>query len=57
MRKLLTLLLVLAMCISLFGCGAAKPEETTTPATEVTTAQAAVTTEDIVVLYTNDVHT
>ena len=57
MRKLLTLLLVLAMCISLFGCGAAKPEETTTPATEATMAQTTATTEDIVILYTNDIHT
>ena len=57
MRKLLALLLVLAMCISLFGCGAAKPEETTTPATEATMAQTTAATEDIVILYTNDVHT
>ena len=58
MRKLLALLLVLAMCISLFGCAAAKSEETTTPTTEATTvAQTTATTEDIVILYTNDVHT
>ena len=57
MRKLLALLLVLIMCISLFGCGAAKPEETTTPATEATMAQITASTEDIVILYTNDVHT
>jgi len=61
MRKLLALLLVLAMCISLFGCGAAKPEETTAPAeTEaaaIETTAAAEPTEDIVILYTNDVHT
>ena len=57
MRKLLALLLVLAMCISLFGCGAAKPEETTAPATEATMAQTTAATEDIVILYTNDVHT
>ena len=59
MRKLLALLLALAMCASLFGCGAAKTEETTALAAEETAAQttAAVTTEDIVILYTNDVHT
>ena len=57
MRKLLALLLVLVMCISLFGCGAAKPEETTTTATEATVSQTSATTEDIVILYTNDVHT
>ena len=67
MRKLLSVLLALAMCVSLFGCGAAEPAETTAPAaTEapVETAAAAVETtaaaepaEDIVILYTNDVHT
>ena len=67
MRKLLSLLLVLAMCVSLVGCGAAEPAETTAPAaTEApveTTAAAVETTaatepaEDIVILYTNDVHT
>ena len=62
MRKLLAALLVLAMCVSLFGCGASKPVETTTPAeTEApvveTAAAAAEPTEDVVILYTNDVHT
>ena len=67
MRKLLSVLLALAMCVSLFGCGAAEPAETTAPAaTEApveTTAAAVETTaaaepaEDIVILYTNDVHT
>ena len=67
MRKLFTLLLALAMCVSLVGCGAAKPAETTVPAeTEApvveTTAAAVETTEarapaeDVVILYTNDVH-
>ena len=55
MRKLLSLLLVLAMCVSLFGCGTAKPAETT--ATEAVVAETAAATEDIVILYTNDVHT
>ena len=67
MRKLLSVLLALAMCVSLVGCGAAEPAETTAPAaTEApveTTAAAVETTaatepaEDIVILYTNDVHT
>ena len=57
MRKLLALLLVLAMCISLFGCSSAKPAETTAIATEATVAETAAATEDIVILYTNDVHT
>ena len=62
MRKLLAVLLALAMCVSLFGCGASKPAETTVPAeTEApvveTTAAAAEPAEDVVILYTNDVHT
>ena len=68
MRKLLSLLLALAMCVSLFGCGASKPAETTAPAettvpaeTEAavveTTAAPAEPAEDVVILYTNDVHT
>ena len=62
MRKLLAVLLALAMCVSLFGCGASKPAETTAPAeTEApvveTTADAAEPAEDVVILYTNDVHT
>ena len=62
MRKLLSVLLVLAMCVSLFGCGASQPAETTAPAeTEApvveTTAAAAEPAEDVVILYTNDVHT
>ena len=61
MRKMLALLLALAMCVSLFGCGAAKPAETTAPAETaapvVETTAAAEPAEDIVILYTNDVHT
>jgi len=65
MRKLLSVLLALAMCLSLFGCGASKPEETAAPATTaapaettaVETTEAAVPAEDVVILYTNDVHT
>ena len=57
MRKLSALLLVLAMCISLLGCGAAKSTETTAPATFSTVPETTAATEDIVILYTNDVHT
>ena len=66
MRKLLSVLLVMAMCVSLFGCGADKTTETTAPATTaapvettaaVETAEATEPAEDIVILYTNDVHT
>ncbi len=62
MRKLFAILLALAMCVSLFGCCASKPAETTAPAaTEApvveTTAAAAEPAEDVVILYTNDVHT
>ena len=62
MRKLLAVLLAFTMCVSLFGCGASKPVATTAPAeTEApvveTTAAAAEPAEDVVILYTNDVHT
>ena len=61
MRKLFAWMLTLAMCISLFGCGASKPEETTVPAaTEVPvveTTAAPEHAEDVVILYTNDIHT
>ena len=68
MRKYLSVILALAMCAALFGCGASKPVETTAPAaTEApveTTAPVVVETteptepaEDVVILYTNDVHT
>lgn len=61
MRKFLSVMLVLAMCLALVGCGADKAPETTAAATEpVTTAAVetmAAAKEDVVVLYTNDVHT
>ena len=70
MRKLLAVLLALAMCVSLFGCGASKTPETTAPVTTaapvetteaavetVETTEATEPTEDIVILYTNDIHT
>ncbi len=53
MRKLLTVILALAMCVSLLGCGASEPAET--PVVE--TAAVAAPAEDVVILYTNDIHT
>ncbi len=61
MRKLLSLLLVLALCLSLAACGSAAPAETTAateaPATEAATVAATEAAQDVIVLYTNDVHT
>ncbi len=63
MRKYLALFLALVMCLSLIGCGAKAPAETTAPATtaapETTEPEttAAPVKEDVVILYTNDVHT
>ena len=58
MRKFMSILLALVLVFSLFGCAAEEPVKeapaaTETPAEEV--AEAA--KEDIVILYTNDVHT
>lgn len=60
MKKLLALLLAFAMGVSLLACAAKEPAPAV-PATEasettVTTEPAAIA-EDIVILYTNDVHT
>ena len=57
MRKYLALLLVLAMCTSLFACSSAETVETTESAAEATVTETAAAAEDIVILYTNDVHT
>ena len=62
MRKFLSVMLALAMCVSLFGCGNSEPAETAAPATTaapvaVETTQATEPVEDVVILYTNDVHT
>ena len=56
MRKIISFVLVLAMCLCLFGCGASQTPGTT-PATVEATQPAAVSYEDVVILYTNDVHT
>ena len=62
MRKYLSLLLVLALCLSLIGCGSSAPAETTAAPTVAPTeapveTTAAAPAEDVVILYTNDVHT
>ena len=62
MRKLFAILLALAMCASLVACGASQPAETTALAvTEAAVVEAtavpAEPAEDVVILYTNDVHT
>ena len=59
MHKLLSLLLALAMVFSLAACSEKAPAETTAPATTAApeTEAAAVPAEDVVILYTNDVHT
>ena len=62
MKKFLSLLLVLALCCGLVACGAKAPQETTpatteAPATQAPTEAPAIAAEDIVILYTNDVHT
>ena len=57
MRKLFAILLALAMCLSLIGCGASAPAETTAPAATEAPAVETTAAEDVVILYTNDVHT
>ena len=57
MRKFLAFVLAMVLCLSLIGCGkteapAPAPAETAAPVEEVV-----VPAEDIVILYTNDVHT
>lgn len=58
MRKLLSVLLVLALCLSFAACGekAAPTEAATAPKATLAPTEAAVK-EDVVILYTNDVHT
>ena len=60
MRKILSVLLAMALCLSLFGCNSAEPEETTVAAATTAATEAETTAapaEDVVILYTNDVHT
>ena len=54
MRKLTALLLAMLMCFGLLGCGTKAPAETAPAPAE--TAEAS-PKEDVVILYTNDVHT
>ena len=64
MRKLLALLLALVMCLTAAGCGEkTRPPvaEESTPVAEESTPvaeeSAAAETEDVIILYTNDIHT
>ncbi|MGM9549092.1 MAG: bifunctional metallophosphatase/5'-nucleotidase [Faecousia sp.] len=55
MRKNLAMVLAMVLCLGLLGCSAnTAPAETTTAAVETTVAAPK---EDVVILYTNDVHT
>ena len=58
MRKQLSLFLALALCALLLGCGAEQSPETTAPVAEVTAVAttAAAPVENVVILYTNDIH-
>ena len=55
MRKFISVLLALALCLSLAACGAA--EQTQTTAATAAATESAAPAEDVVILYTNDVHT
>ena len=61
MRKLTALLLAMLMCFGLLGCGTKAPAETSPAPAETAPAPAetaaASPKEDVVILYTNDVHT
>ena len=60
MRKYLSIALALVLCLSLFGCANKEPAATTVPTTVPATTpvtEPATPAEDIVILYTNDVHT
>ena len=58
MRRLISVLLALGLCLSLYGCGKTGPSEITTNThAAVETTRATEPTEDVVILYTNDVHT
>ena len=57
MKKIYALLLALVMCFSLFGCGISQPVETSPAAGVPVVESTAAPAEDIVILYTNDVHT
>ena len=58
MRKFISMLLVLVLCFGLFGCAAEEPVKEAPAATEAPAEEVVeAAKEDIVILYTNDVHT
>ena len=58
MKKLIAILLAVILCIGITACAANVPAETTAATTAATETQVSETPkEDIVILYTNDVHT
>ena len=57
MRKILSIILAMLMCLSLVGCASGAPAETAVPSQSVPQVETETTGEDVVILYTNDVHT
>lgn len=57
MRKMLSVILAMLICLSLFGCTSGAPAETTVPSQSVPPVETETPGEDVVILYTNDVHT
>ena len=57
MRKILSIILAMLMCLSLFGCASGAPAETAVPSQSVPQVETETPGEDVVILYTNDVHT
>ena len=57
MRKILSIILAMLMCLSLVGCASGAPAETTVPSQSVPQVETETPGEDVVILYTNDVHT
>ena len=57
MRKILSIILAMLMCLSLFGCTSGAPAETAAPSQSVPQVETETPGEDVVILYTNDVHT
>ena len=57
MRKFISILLAMVLCLSLFGCSAQKNEPAPAPAETEAPVVTEAPAEDIVILYTNDIHT
>ena len=57
MKKILSLVLVFALCLSLIGCGATQTPAPTAAVETTAATEPAAPKEDVIVLYTNDVHT